>query len=217
MPLTSSREPARRSTAGNVRDRRAGERIASDRVVRGIVADRPASLASSCCERATVVRDRGAATSRPTRCAWSDAGSRPPDFDPRCLAVDFSFKVECPASSTARRERVCPPEPRAEPEIDYLAKDYASFRRLMLDRLARPDAAVERAQPGRPRRRPGRAAGLRRRPPQLPAGRGRHRGVPGHRPPARLGAPPRAAGRLPHARRLQRPRLGAGPGRAPTS
>ena len=25
---------------------------------------------------------------------------------------------------------------RAEPEIDYLAKDYASFRRLMLDRMA---------------------------------------------------------------------------------
>ena len=31
---------------------------------------------------------------------------------------------------------MCPPEPRDEPEINYLAKDYASFRQLMLDRLA---------------------------------------------------------------------------------
>jgi hypothetical protein len=31
---------------------------------------------------------------------------------------------------------VCPPEPRDEPVINYLAKDYASFRQLILDRLA---------------------------------------------------------------------------------
>ena len=31
---------------------------------------------------------------------------------------------------------MCPPEPRDEPEINYLAKDYASFRQLILDRLA---------------------------------------------------------------------------------
>src|SRR5206468_8696108 len=31
---------------------------------------------------------------------------------------------------------VCPPEKRDEPEINYLAKDYASFRQLILDRLA---------------------------------------------------------------------------------
>ena len=66
-----------------------------------------------------------------------------------------------------------------------------------------------RAQPGRPRHRAGRAARLRRRPAQLPPGRGRHRGLPGHRPPRRLGPPPRPAGRLPDARRLQRARLAA--------
>lgn len=62
----------------------------------------------------------------------------PPDgFDPLLVAADFSFKVECPGEFDCRRTQVCPPEPRrAEPEIDYLAKDYASFRRLMLDRMA---------------------------------------------------------------------------------
>ena len=33
-------------------------------------------------------------------------------------------------------DRICPPEQLAQPEINYLAKDYASFRQLMLDRLA---------------------------------------------------------------------------------
>ena len=37
---------------------------------------------------------------------------------------------------TARDDDACPPEDRAEPEINYLAKDYASFQQLILDRLA---------------------------------------------------------------------------------
>ena len=52
-----------------------------------------------------------------------------------------------------------------------------------------------------------------RRPPELPPGRGRHRGLSRHGAPARFGPPPCAAPRLPHARRLQRARLGAGAGR----
>ena len=39
-------------------------------------------------------------------------------------------------TSTAGRRRVCSEEPESTPDIDYLAKDYASFRRLMLDRLS---------------------------------------------------------------------------------
>src|SRR6185436_19261624 len=30
----------------------------------------------------------------------------------------------------------CPPPQRSEPDINYLARDYASFRQLILDRLA---------------------------------------------------------------------------------
>ncbi len=60
----------------------------------------------------------------------------PPGFDPVLSRVDFSFKVECPGEFDCETREVCPPEPRDEPVIDYLAKDYASFRRLILDRLA---------------------------------------------------------------------------------
>ncbi|MCI0398944.1 MAG: putative baseplate assembly protein, partial [Chloroflexi bacterium] len=60
----------------------------------------------------------------------------PAGFDPQLSAVDFSFKVTCPNDFDCLPEQVCPPELTAEPEINYLAKDYASFRRLMLDRLA---------------------------------------------------------------------------------
>jgi hypothetical protein len=60
----------------------------------------------------------------------------PADIDPLFAAVDFSFKVDCPTDFDCQPRCDCPPAPRAEPEIDYLAKDYASFRRLMLDRMS---------------------------------------------------------------------------------
>jgi hypothetical protein len=65
------------------------------------------------------------------------ANTQPPDgFDPQLAAIEFSFKVNCPSDFDCRTDQVCPPEPQAAPVIDYLAKDYASFRQLMLDRLA---------------------------------------------------------------------------------
>jgi hypothetical protein len=60
----------------------------------------------------------------------------PNEIDPRLVAVDFSFKVECPSDFDCAPKHICPPEPRLEPEINYLAKDYASFRKLILDRMA---------------------------------------------------------------------------------
>ena len=59
-----------------------------------------------------------------------------PSFDPHYDRVAFTFKADCPSDLDCKQDRVCPPEPREEPEINYLAKDYASFRQLMLDRLA---------------------------------------------------------------------------------
>src|SRR5688572_28736903 len=59
----------------------------------------------------------------------------PAGIDPLFTAVDFSFKVDCPADFDCQPRCDCPPAVREEPEIDYLAKDYASFRRLMLDRM----------------------------------------------------------------------------------
>ena len=60
----------------------------------------------------------------------------PNEIDPRLAAVDFSFKVECPSDFDCVPQHVCPPEARDEPEINYLAKDYASFRKLLLDRMS---------------------------------------------------------------------------------
>ena len=66
----------------------------------------------------------------------SGGGQPPKGFDPVLSAVRFSFKVECPSDFDCRPERICPPESGTEPEIDYLAKDYNSFRQLMLDRMS---------------------------------------------------------------------------------
>jgi hypothetical protein len=67
----------------------------------------------------------------------SPTDSTPPaGFDPRLSAIDFAFKVECPSDFDCKTELICPSETPAPPHIDYLAKDYASFRRLMLDRLS---------------------------------------------------------------------------------
>jgi hypothetical protein len=60
----------------------------------------------------------------------------PPGFDPQLSSVNFSFKVDCPSEFDCKTEAVCPPEQLQTPLIDYLAKDYASFRRLMLDRMS---------------------------------------------------------------------------------
>jgi len=60
----------------------------------------------------------------------------PAGIDRVLAAVDFSFKVACPATADCVQPSSCPPPTFDEPPIDYLAKDYASFRRLMLDRLA---------------------------------------------------------------------------------
>jgi hypothetical protein len=67
-----------------------------------------------------------------------DANSDDPplNFDPILSSVEFSFKVACPTDFDCKTSRVCPPEDANQPEISYLAKDYASFKQLMLDRMA---------------------------------------------------------------------------------
>lgn len=57
-------------------------------------------------------------------------------FDPQLAEVEFSFKVECgPEFDCAPRPPECPPQPQNPPPINYLAKDYGSFRTILLDRL----------------------------------------------------------------------------------
>ncbi|TPQ34845.1 putative baseplate assembly protein [Bradyrhizobium guangdongense] len=62
--------------------------------------------------------------------------SLPPNFDPQFAAIDFSFKVECPSDFDCKPVCQCPEDEPDEPDIDYLAKDYGSFRRLLLDRMS---------------------------------------------------------------------------------
>lgn len=64
-------------------------------------------------------------------------GDEPLDgFDPRYAQLEFSFKANCPTDLDCASADICPPAPLDEPEINYLAKDYNSFRQLMLDRLS---------------------------------------------------------------------------------
>jgi hypothetical protein len=64
------------------------------------------------------------------------APTRPDAVIPRYDALDFSFKIGCPSDLDCAARPPCPPAVRAEPSIDYLAKDYASFNKLLVDRLS---------------------------------------------------------------------------------
>jgi hypothetical protein len=57
-------------------------------------------------------------------------------FDPRYACLAFTFGARCPSDLDCKVEEVCPPPERPQPQINTLAKDYASFRQLILDRLA---------------------------------------------------------------------------------
>jgi hypothetical protein len=59
----------------------------------------------------------------------------PPGFDPVLSEVDFSFKVECPSDFDCQAP-ACPTTPPVDDRTDYLAKDYTTFRTMMLDRLS---------------------------------------------------------------------------------
>ena len=56
-----------------------------------------------------------------------------PGLDQAYAQVNFSFKAGCPSQFDCKPVTACPPEPIAEPIIDYMAKDYASFRQALVD------------------------------------------------------------------------------------
>ncbi|HEX9511213.1 MAG TPA: putative baseplate assembly protein [Puia sp.] len=60
----------------------------------------------------------------------------PPGYDIVLSSVDFSFKVLCPTDFDCLPSCDCGDDPIPAPPINYLAKDYLSFRQLMLDRMA---------------------------------------------------------------------------------
>ncbi|MBS0508474.1 MAG: putative baseplate assembly protein, partial [Proteobacteria bacterium] len=68
--------------------------------------------------------------------AGPDADAPPAGIDPALAQITFGFKVDCPSDLDCRPANACPPEVQSVPDIDYLARDYPTFRRLVLDRLS---------------------------------------------------------------------------------
>lgn len=71
----------------------------------------------------------------------TDASGRPgtepyPGFDVRYFCAPFSFRQNCPAPGDCAPQCPAPGPPAPEPVIDYLARDYASLRQALLDRLS---------------------------------------------------------------------------------
>lgn len=71
----------------------------------------------------------------------------PAGFDPILSRIEFSFKVECPSEFDCAPAADCPPESDESPPIDYLARDYASLRQLLFDRLATVSPAWRERNP----------------------------------------------------------------------
>ncbi len=57
-------------------------------------------------------------------------------FDPRYSSVEFNFNSSCASDLDCNTPFGCAPAMPPAPEINYLAKDFSSFRQLILDRLA---------------------------------------------------------------------------------
>ena len=54
-------------------------------------------------------------------------------LDPVYSQCDFSFKAGCPSRFDCKPRQDCPAKTGPRPNIDYMAKDYASFRQALLD------------------------------------------------------------------------------------
>ncbi|MDP8993231.1 MAG: putative baseplate assembly protein [Actinomycetota bacterium] len=57
-------------------------------------------------------------------------------FDPVLSSAPFSYMVDCESDFDCGADEACEERLWPAPQIDYMAKDYASFRSLMLDRLS---------------------------------------------------------------------------------
>ena len=71
----------------------------------------------------------------------ADAHGRPTDvplagLDPRYACIGFSFMAGCSTGLDCAATPACPPPLLTEPDRSYLARDFASFRQLLTDRLA---------------------------------------------------------------------------------
>jgi hypothetical protein len=66
----------------------------------------------------------------------ADATRAPEGIDRLLASIEFSFKAGCRGEFDCGAASLCPPQPAPAPQLNYLARDYATFRQAMLDRLA---------------------------------------------------------------------------------
>jgi hypothetical protein len=84
---------------------------------------------------------RGDLTTYTLRLVELDAQGNPTEtplagFDPRYAQLDFRFDTAVTTDIDCNEQQVCVPTQLLPPDINYLAKDYASFLQLIFDRLA---------------------------------------------------------------------------------
>lgn len=117
---------------------RGGRRVTGIKVIDVRIDEAPSKYEESCLG---IDVDKEGDWSTYTLCFVETKDGRPTDvpmksLDPRYACLDFTFKIDCPAEIDCKDVDECPPEERPAPPISYLAKDYATFRQLILDRLA---------------------------------------------------------------------------------
>ncbi len=79
--------------------------------------------------------------------AGAASNDPPPNMDRALSRVGFSFKLDCASSFDCKPAGGAAEASDPEPNLDYLAKDYDSFRQLMLDRMATTIPAWQERSP----------------------------------------------------------------------
>ena len=59
-----------------------------------------------------------------------------PGYDPILRRIEFRFRAHCDTDLDCEGEPLDTDDPRTEPRLDYLARDYESYRSMIIDRLA---------------------------------------------------------------------------------
>lgn len=77
----------------------------------------------------------------------ADTAEPAPGFDRILSTIEFSFKAACTSNLDCLNSQDCPPAPQQTADFSYLAKDFASFRTLMLDRMATINPAWQERHP----------------------------------------------------------------------
>ncbi len=117
-----------------------GDRITGLRALSVNVEDEP-DLHDDACLRVVLDRE-GDHTAYCLCLVDASSGNEParwlayPGFDPRYACATLRIRLDCANALDCAEEPPCVQPATAPPEINYLAKDYQSFRQLLLDRMS---------------------------------------------------------------------------------